>query len=301
MRNFVNVGVSVLALGLLSGTVARAEERTRDPLPGPIESLKDVQNTGRMLFSLADENNDGQISQKEANDAGNLLVGGFFFRADANEDGTVTQEEAKHARDSFLSQRPWLRYVVETVASSKAARGADNKPNAAQTVADLLDSNNDKKIEASELRQGVKTTVQAIFASADTNRDGQLSPTEVNAALYGAMKAAANAAFDEADTDKNGSISQQEFEKALLQPTRVAFQIIDGNHDGQISKQEAQTARKVIISQVQAMMVPEAPNSPRHLLESGKRSSDVAPVPTFGTPNNSGRAAQPQPAPAQPR
>ena len=43
-----------------------------------------------MLFKLADTNNDGQISQKEATDAGNLLVGGFFFRADANGDGTLT-------------------------------------------------------------------------------------------------------------------------------------------------------------------------------------------------------------------
>ena len=46
---------------------------------GPIQNIQDLQDTGKLLFKLADTNNDGQISQKEATDAGNLLVGGFFF------------------------------------------------------------------------------------------------------------------------------------------------------------------------------------------------------------------------------
>ena len=66
-----------------------------------------------MLFKLADENNDGQISQKEAVDAGNLLVGGFFFRADANGDGVLSKDEARAARDAFLAQQPVMRVFVE--------------------------------------------------------------------------------------------------------------------------------------------------------------------------------------------
>ena len=84
---------------------------------GPIDSLQDLQDTGRMIFKLADENNDGQISQKEAIDAGNLLVGGFFFRADQNGDGVLSQDEARQAREAFLSTKPWLRYAVETAKS----------------------------------------------------------------------------------------------------------------------------------------------------------------------------------------
>src|SRR4051794_28685350 len=63
-----------LALIAMAATVTA---QTRD-VPGPIDSLQDLQDTGRMLFKIVDENNDGQISQKEAVDAGNLIAGGFF-------------------------------------------------------------------------------------------------------------------------------------------------------------------------------------------------------------------------------
>jgi len=92
-------GMGALALGLSVATASAqvpAERRAGD-VPGPIDSLSDLQDTGRMLFKLADENNDGQISQKEAVSAGNLLVGGFFFRADQNGDGVLSQDEAKQA------------------------------------------------------------------------------------------------------------------------------------------------------------------------------------------------------------
>ena len=90
---------------------AREHEAGEKDLPGPIDSLQDLQDTGKMLFKLADTNNDGQISQKEATDAGNLLVGGFFFRADANGDGIISQEEMKQARDSLARQQPLLRVI----------------------------------------------------------------------------------------------------------------------------------------------------------------------------------------------
>ena len=81
-----------------------------------------------MLFKLADENNDGQISQKEAVDAGNLLVGGFFFRADKNGDGVLSPDEAKQAREAFLSTKPWVRYAVGTAKTQLQKDGADQAP-----------------------------------------------------------------------------------------------------------------------------------------------------------------------------
>src|SRR5919199_709639 len=105
------LGVGALACGLsLSTGVVRAQQDVQKDLPGPIDSLQDLQDTGRMLFKLADENNDGQISQKEAIDTGNSLVGGFFFRADANGDGVLTPEEARAAREQLFQQQPLLRY-----------------------------------------------------------------------------------------------------------------------------------------------------------------------------------------------
>jgi len=271
-------------------------------LPGPIDSLQDVQDTGKMLFKLADTNLDGQISQKEAVDAANLLVGGFFFRADQDGDGTLTRDEAKTARDSLLKQKPWLKFVVERAKATRANRAeAGQAANTAQQnpikgLANLLDANNDQKLQASELRQATQTAVQGLFAAADTNRDGQMSPTEINAAVIGAARSASQASFQMADADKSGTLSKEEFVKSLTGPAHVAFDILDADADGQLSQKELDQARRTVINQLGKLQVNEPQNSLGNLIKSGLTPEQVAPVPSFG-------AARPAPgnAPAPPR
>ena len=101
---------------------------------------------GKMLFKLADTNNDNLISQKEAIDAGNLLAGGFFFRADANGDGTVTQAEATAAREALFNQKPLLRFIFQrgkAEIGQQAAQAGTNPQ--ALNVMNLLDSNHDRQ------------------------------------------------------------------------------------------------------------------------------------------------------------
>jgi len=266
MSKLTLLGVAALAISF-SATTANAQiDGKAGDMPGPIDSLSDLQDTGRILFKLADSNNDNMISQKEAVDAGNLMVGGFFFRADANGDGVVSKEEMQQARDEFLSTKPWLKYVVETGKATAAKNGS--KPNPLAGLATAFDSNSDQKLQATELRSAVQTAVTAMFGAADTNRDGQMSPVEVNAAITGVARQVAQAMFAQADTDGNGSISQPEFEKAVMEPARVAFGIADLNHDGQISQQEAQTARQVIATKLRSMNLPEASNSARNQINS---------------------------------
>jgi len=253
-------------------------------LPGPIDNLNDLEQTGRMVFKVADTNNDGQISKKEAVDAGNLLVGGFFFRADQNGDGTLSQDEAKQAREALFAQQPLLRYVL-TKGKMEVKKQAqdDNNPNAtkdpAKAIGDLLDINNDKQIQASEVRQAVQTSVESVYAVADTNRDGQMSPTEINSAIIGFARTAAQAAFQQADEDRNGTLSRAEFDKAIVEPANVIFGILDGNNDGQISPDEAQKARRLVAGQLRGLMVPEPANSIRNLIRTGAAPEQIAPVP----------------------
>jgi len=307
MKPYVSFGAGLLAVTLLAAQAHAQNQPQHKPgdLPGPIDSLSDLQDTGRMIFKLADANNDGQISQKEATDAGNLVAGGFFFRADQNGDGILSQDESRQARDAFLNTKPWLRYVIETVrtspnASTPAAGGANagaganarNPQAALNNLAGVFDTNNDKQLQASELRQAVQTTIQGLFASVDTNRDNELSTTEVNAGLAGIARQAGQAVFQQADTDNNGQISQAEFERAVVEPSRLAFRVMDLNHDGQISQQEADTARQVIMSKMRSMNMQEAPNSPRNAISSAigsqtqpapGTSPTVAPAPATGT------------------
>ena len=207
------------------------------------------------MFKLADTNNDDQISQKEAIDAGNLLVGGFFFRADTNGDGVLTAQEAQQARETLYTQQPLLRFVVERAKPTNATPG--NQPQNVQpivggttndparvvqsftadpmgTIGNLLDTNRDQKIEASELRQAVQTGVQTLFLVADTNQDGQLSPYELNAAVAEVAKSAVQTAFQAADGDRNGMLSMDEYDKALAEPAHAVFRVLDANGDNQL-------------------------------------------------------------------
>jgi Ca2+-binding EF-hand superfamily protein len=289
--------LGALGWGLLLLTGPGAA-RADDNMPGPIDSLDEAQEAGRMAFKMADTNNDGQISQREAVDLGNLLVGGFFFRADADGNGTVSPEEARQAREALFAQQPMLRFILER---AKGANAQPGQPNAANTanqdpirgIGNLLDTNNDRQLQAAEVRQAVQSAVQGLYATADTNRDGQMSPTEINAAIAGLARSIAQTAFQQADTDHNGQISQAEFEKAIVEPSRVAFRVLDTNNDGEISPQEAQSAQRFVAYQLRALRVPEPANSARHLIQTGRTPAQAAPVPNFGTPNRPAAPSQP--------
>ena len=275
------LGLKAVGFGLVA-LVGTASAQRAD-MPGPIDSLTDLQDSGRIVFKLVDENNDGQISQKEAVDAGYLAVGGLFFRADANGDGSVTKEEAKMARDSILADKPLVRFVIDRINSSTKSK-ANSTPNPAAIFMGLVDANNDTNLQATEVRQAVQTMVQGAFAAADTNRDGLMSPTEVNSAIVGAIKAAQLATFQAADTDNDGQVSKDEFTKSLTDPANAAFAVLDANSDGKLSAQELQSAGRIIENQMKRLVVPEPANSARNLLNSGQKPEQVAPVPVIAVP-----------------
>jgi hypothetical protein len=261
-------------------------ERKQGDLPGPIDSVHDIQDTLKMAFMAADQNHDGQLSQQEAIDAGNTLIGGLFFSADADGDGKVTQQEAQAIRQRVMQQNPLLRVVAQRARHSTVNDGG-TQPGGTQPgagIAALLDSNNDKAFSANEVRQMVQSLVQATFATADTNQDGQLSPTELNSAAYGAARAGVQAAFQNADSDRNNALSKDEFTKALANPANTAFDILDANLDGQLTLEEINNATRVLASQFRAMKIPQAQNSPTQLIEQGRRPSEVAPVPNIQVP-----------------
>jgi Ca2+-binding EF-hand superfamily protein len=277
-KQFLMSGALALGLVGLCAGPGRAQNRPAGDIPGPIDSIQDLKDTAKMLFKMADTNNDGQISQKEAIDVGNLLVGGFFFRADANGDGVLTPEEARAAREQLFQQQPLLRYVLQKAMPNGGGTEIGNAPqpgqpasdvarnlaaNPARTIGSLLDINHDQKIQASELRQAVQQSVQTLFTIADANQDGQLSPAELNRAVGEAARTALQVSFQAADTDHNGALSQAEFDKALTEPAHAVFRVLDGNNDGQISLEELQRAQQVIADQIRRLGMPGTTGSMR--------------------------------------
>lgn len=277
------------------GGAAGAQPRTAADPPGPIDNLQDLEDAGKLIFKAVDTNNDGQISKKEATDAGNLAVGGFFFRADANGDGVVTQEEMRHAREAFLQDRPLLRYVLDRAKPDQGNRQNSADSNPFSSLLGMLDTNQNQKLDAKEVRKGVETSVTGLFNVADTNRDEQLSPMELNAAMHGLTRGAMQALFQSVDTNNDDSISKDEFDKAVVANANIMFNVVDANQDGKISREEARNAARTAIKQAKALRVPEPPNSVGNLLRSGRSPEEVAPVPRVNPPtlNNNNPAPNP--------
>jgi hypothetical protein len=268
-------GLSALAMGLMALPARAGDEKVVMDLPGPIDSLRDLQDTGKILFIMADENKDGQVSQQEATDSLNRIVGGQFFLADADGNGTVSREEAQQAREKLVQQRPVLRILLQR-AQAKDPQATDTARNVEQSVLSVADANGDGQISAPEVKQLVQSTVQSVYAMADTNRDGQMSPGEVNAAVAGATKAAALAAYKKADTDGNGQLSQAEFDKAIVAPAHVVFIMLDSNNDGQISPQEFRAAERALANQIHKYDVPEQERLPMKLIGSDRPAPEGA-------------------------
>jgi Ca2+-binding EF-hand superfamily protein len=293
--------------GLLAAPVGVRAADDEVNTPGPIDSVQDLQDTGKMVFKMADTNNDNKISQKEAVDAGNLLVGGFFFRADADGNGVVSRDEAQQARDALLRQKPLLRIVLERAPKSGSGEGNEQAQDAMQGFMSLVDANNDGQLQATELRQLVQTSVQGLYAQADTDRDGHLTPSELNASVQGMAQAAAEASFQAADADNDGSLSKEEFDKMIIEPARVVFRIIDADGDGKISKQEAQSAQRTVNRQLQMINVPEPDNSLSNQIDNATQRGGNQAIGSPRTPNRTTPNA-PQPrrpaapgAPSQPQ
>lgn len=289
-RTLAFFSAGMIASAAIMGT-ARAEEPTK--LPGPIDSLGDLQDTAKMLFKAADANNDGRISQQEAVDAGNLMVGGFFC-ADADGDGKVTKQEADQAREALFTQRPILRFIFQRAEQETAAQGTKGQiDQAAKNAMAAVDSNGDGAIDAKELRQAVNTAVQSLFLTADGNGDGQLSPGELNAAVIEVSRAGLQAGFQNADADKDGTISREEYDKAIVNPARVVFRVLDANNDGKLTREEMNSGLKIVVAELRNLQVPEAAETiPEKAIKAIENAPAQAPA-----------AAAPAaaPAPAQPQ
>ena len=240
--------------GLLAPRQARAD------MPGPIDSVSDIQDTLDLVFMSADQNHDGLISRDEADDAGDMLVGGLFFSADANGDGKLTDKEAQAVEQKFLRQNPLLRFVVDRVKTQGGQKSAGNDP--VEGVLRLLDTDSDDTLSATEVRQMVDTSVKALYQSADVNRDNQMDANEWTNAIRNAAWSVVENVFQTADTDNDKALSQEEFTKALAEPAKTVFAILDVDRDGKLTEKELERSSQILSWRLRSISPPKGRNTP---------------------------------------
>lgn len=188
-----------------------------------------------------------------------------FARVDTNNDGVLTREEARAAhsaqfatidtdRDGFLT-REEMRSHHQTQVREVRTR-VHSQVQTRQTT--LLDANNDGNISRAEWNNGPQRMEeqrqkmrQDRFNALDTNHDGQLSATEMQAGHQGQRghqnrQAGQNSAVTEQpmaprqrppnpDTNNDTKISRAEWDAMAL----PMFDRGDLNHDGRVTREEA--------------------------------------------------------------
>ena len=196
------------------------------------ETRADVQANVAKMFAKLDTNHDGSIDKDEIaavqakrqqrmeQRAQHFDPSKIFARLDLNHDGKITSAEAETARSQRI----------------QAKGGQPAKTHAAGFT--------------------------GLFARADTNKDGVITQAEfdaMGAQIHTRMQQAAltrggaTRMLDTADTNKDGKVSLAEAQQLALSH----FDRMDLNHDGTITPQERQQARK----QFHAQRHPDQPKS----------------------------------------
>ncbi|MGH6909830.1 MAG: hypothetical protein ACREE0_21055 [Phenylobacterium sp.] len=157
--------------------------------------------------------------------------GPSHFLADTDKDGQLSLAEYQTARRTFLlrydSNRDGVLSGTEWTAGAKkvrndlAATGVDSSELTDLGVFDMLDTDKNGTVTPTEM----DAAAAMRFARADTNHDGFVSMTEAKAFLHSDLPA---------DTNGDNKVSQSEYQTAR----RNLLMGADSNKDGAISRAE---------------------------------------------------------------
>jgi len=130
-----------------------------------------------------DTNGDGFIDRSEAARAPRLA--GKFDTLDTNKDGRLSREEMPRWHGKRHGRGPGMHDRMARLDLNKDGRISREEAKADPRLAgrfDTLDLDKDGYLDKADRELGMKQHRDAWFAAADTNRDGQLSKTEFDAA-----------------------------------------------------------------------------------------------------------------------
>lgn len=212
MRKFLLAAVGFAALVGACG-MAQAQNH-HGPPPGG----------GR--FFQADANNDGVVTRQEFD----AFRAAEFTRLDANHDGQLT-------RDEMRAGHQWRHHGDQAAVGGPSGLSGDHHRGRHFDMLARADANHDGNIS----REEFLARPNQMFDHLDTNHDGVISADERQAILQQMQSGMAHARTDHPNPDANGDgvISHAEFDTAGA----AKFARLDANHDGRVTREEAESAR----------------------------------------------------------
>jgi Ca2+-binding EF-hand superfamily protein len=137
----------------------------------------------------------------------------------------------------------WIALFASLLVASAATAQSGGWQSGAKPGPHSVDVNKDGIVTREEAQTHPR--LSADFDAADTNKDGQLDVTEMNAhreRMRVEMRAKAEERWKAADTDGDGAVSRAEAEVSMPEIAK-RFEKFDANGDGRIGRDEMHNFR----------------------------------------------------------
>jgi Ca2+-binding EF-hand superfamily protein len=162
------------------------------------------------VFKSADQNGDGSISKDELStllsnsSQSNTTADDLMSALDTNKDGSISKSESDAAIDKAGQQR----HAQGPPPPPSASSSSSSDSSSSNSIFDALDTNKDGTVSASEL-------LAALSGKDSSSSDNSSSDTSSSSSTSSVDGIAVKKIFDTMDTNQDGSVSKSELEAAL--------------------------------------------------------------------------------------
>ena len=197
------------------------------------------------MFNELDRNDDGLLSPLDLPPSGDDPIErllDLIHDMDANDDGEVTLEEIQAELPEFTQEKfDRLDFNGDGVLSVEDLPAPDPDDHI-ERLFELLhraDANGDGEVTLAELQAIIPEFTQEAFDRLDKNEDGVLSRDDVPNELPSGPCEELKELLREADENEDGQVTVQEFKAEFPDASAEAFERLDANNDGVISREDA--------------------------------------------------------------